>query len=100
MNHRASYFIEKFNLTPHPEGGYYSETYRSEEIIKGSFLPEQYKGDRHFSTAIYFLLEGRYFSSFHRIQSDKVWHFYYGDPLNIYVIQPDGQLDVIRLGNE
>lgn len=100
MSHRASYFIEKFNLTPHPEGGYYSETYRSDEVIKGSSLPEQYSGDRHFSTAIYFLLEGRYFSSFHRIQSDEIWHFYYGDPLNIYVIQPEGQLDVIRLGNE
>lgn len=100
MNYRASYFIEKLNLSLHPEGGYYSETYRSEEKIKEGCLPEHFKGARHFSTAIYFLLEGRYFSSFHRIRSDEVWHFYYGDPLNIYVIQQDGHLDVIRLGND
>ncbi len=100
MIHRASYFVEKLNLLPHPEGGYYSETYRSEEKISTESLPGKFKGDRSFSTAIYFLLEGRYFSSFHRIRSDEVWHFYYGDPLNIYVIHPDGQLNVIRLGND
>ena len=92
--------IQQYNLQPHPEGGWYKETYKSDEYISGSTLPERFGGSRVFSTAIYFLLEQGNFSAFHRIKSDECWHFYAGDPLVIYVMQLNGRLDIIHLGND
>ena len=97
----ASYWIEKYNLLPHPEGGYYAETYRSAENIKADALPDRFTGDRTFSTGIYFLLEKTNFSAFHRIKSDEMWHFYAGDALDIFVIYPEtGNLEIIKLGSD
>ena len=92
--------IQQFNLQPHPEGGWYKETYKSDEYISGSTLPKRFGGSRVFSTAIYFLLEQGNFSAFHRIKSDECWHFYAGDPLVVYVMQLNGRLDIIHLGND
>jgi predicted cupin superfamily sugar epimerase len=92
--------IAQFELIPHPEGGYYKETYRSAEIITEDALPARFPGDRSFSTAIYFLLEKGDFSAFHRIKSDECWHFYAGNALNIYVLHLDGNLEIIHLGND
>jgi uncharacterized protein len=92
--------IQQYNLQPHPEGGWYKETYKSTEYISGNALPERFDGSRAFSTAIYFLLEQGNFSAFHRIKSDECWHFYAGDPLLIYVIQANGTLDITHLGND
>ncbi|MBK5269446.1 MAG: cupin domain-containing protein [Bacteroidia bacterium] len=92
--------ILQFHLQPHPEGGWYKETYKSNEAIAAGALPKRFEGDRVFSTAIYFLLEQGDFSAFHRIKSDECWHFYSGDPLLIYVIKEGGQLDIITLGND
>jgi len=96
----ASYWIEKYNLLPHPEGGHYIETYRSAESVAGSALPARFEnGSRAFSTGIYFLLEQNQFSAFHRIKSDEMWHFYAGEALDIFVIYPEtSQLEVIKLG--
>lgn len=96
----ASQLITQNNLKPHPEGGYYSESYRSGEIISANALPGRYKGDRCFSTAIYFLLEGEQFSGFHRIQSDELWHFYTGIGLHIYLLHDDGRGEILKLGND
>lgn len=96
----ASYWIEKYNLLPHPEGGYYAETYRASETFAQTALPARFSGDRAFSTGIYFLLESHNFSAFHRIQADEMWHFYAGEALEVFVIDPKtGELNVIRLGN-
>jgi hypothetical protein len=95
----AAYWIKKLQMLPHPEGGYYAETYRSSETIKADSLPKRYNGDRTFSTAIYFLVEGGQFSALHRIASDELWHFYTGSSLLVYVIDPQGHLQMIRLGN-
>lgn len=95
----APELVSFYELQPHPEGGYYKESYRSGEHIAGNCLPERFEGNRNFSTAIYFLIDGRSFSAFHRIKSDEMWHFYSGIALNIYVIDIDGKLEVIRLGN-
>ena len=92
--------IETFNLQPHPEGGYYTRTYCSDEQIAAVHLPERFTGDRFISTAIYFLLEGKDFSAFHRIKSDELWHFYAGSGLHIYVIHPDGAGEVLKLGSD
>ncbi|WP_439584422.1 cupin domain-containing protein [Dyadobacter bucti] len=95
----ASYWIEKYNLKPHPEGGYYAETYRSRETIAEHALPSRFGGSRSYSTGIYFLLEKHDFSAFHRIASDEMWHFYAGEALDIFVIDPEtGKLEIIGLG--
>lgn len=91
--------IKQFNLQPHPEGGWYKETYKSKEEIAANALPQRFSGSRAFSTAIYFLLEKGNFSAFHRIKSDECWHFYTGEPLEVYIIGPEGQLAVVSLGN-
>ena len=90
--------VSTFKMLPHPEGGWYAEMYRSVELIPSSSLPPRFNGDRVFSTAIYFLLPANNFSAFHRIQSDECWHFYDGEPLNIYVIDTTGKLEIIKLG--
>ena len=96
----AQQLVKQYGLQPHPEGGWYKETYRSNEYIPANALPSRFRGDRAFSTAIYFLLEHNDFSAFHRIKSDECWHFYAGDPLLIYVIRDDGELDIIQLGSD
>lgn len=95
----AAYYIQHLAMQPHPEGGYFVETYRSAETVAQSALPGRFQGDRPFGTAIYFLLEKQQRSALHRIQSDEVWHFYAGGPLDVFVITPMGDLSVIRLGN-
>jgi predicted cupin superfamily sugar epimerase len=92
--------IKQYNLQPHPEGGWYKQSYKSTEYISAAALPERFGGDRPFSTAIYFLLEKNNFSAFHRIKSDECWHFYNGDPLEIFVIQHTGKLVTVTLGND
>lgn len=90
--------IERYDLLPHPEGGWYKENYRSADILPAQSLPLRFKGDRHASTAIYFLLEQGNFSAFHRIQSDECWHFYAGGRLDIYVLHTNKSLEIIHLG--
>lgn len=92
--------IEQFGLLPHPEGGYYKETYRSPEPISKQALPDRFAGERYYSSAIYFLLEKGNFSAFHRIQSDECWHFYTGDTLWVHMIAPEGALTTIQLGHQ
>jgi len=96
--HDAQYWIDALKLEPHPEGGYFRETYRSPLAISQSALPASFAGDRSVSTAIYFLLRGEDFSAFHRIASDEMWHFYAGDPLSVHAIDSDGQSIEIKLG--
>jgi predicted cupin superfamily sugar epimerase len=71
--------IKKYNLTPHPEGGYYKEVYRSEQNV----ISKQVKEDRSAVTHIYFLLKEGQFSRFHKVLHDEIWNFYEGSPLNI-----------------
>ncbi|RDI96370.1 cupin domain-containing protein [Meiothermus sp. QL-1] len=96
----ARFWIEQLGLLPHPEGGYYREIYRSAESVEAEHLPSRYGGDRAFSTAIYYLLEHPDFSAFHRLKSDEIWHFYDGSPLILWLIDPAGALQVLRLGRD
>ena len=65
MNPKTKQYINKLRLKKHPEGGYYREVYRAGEIISCEHLPKRFKSSRNFSTSIYFLLEGKQFSTFH-----------------------------------
>ena len=98
MPKSARYWIDRLKLIPHPEGGHYRETYRSELSIPRDALPTQFAGPRPVSTAIYFLLESNNFSAFHRLRSDELWHFYAGSPITVHVIEPDGSYSEIQLG--
>ena len=86
----AEYWIDHLNLQPHPEGGFYKETYRAREEISVGGLPSRFRGPRSISTAIYFLLRAQDRSLFHRIKSDELWHFHAGDTLNIYLLSHVG----------
>ncbi|SKB29595.1 cupin domain-containing protein [Daejeonella lutea] len=90
----ANEIIRNLNLLPHPEGGYYKETYRSAETHRKPGGDE-----RNISTAIYFLLENGDKSHFHRIKSDEMWFFHQGEPLEIVSIQ-NGGLVSVTLGND
>jgi predicted cupin superfamily sugar epimerase len=96
----AAYWIEKLQLDPHPEGGYFRQTYRSEMVIAREALPSEFSGARAVSTAIYFLLDGKNFSAFHRLRSDEIWHFYAGEPLIVHVIDAGGKYSRILLGSK
>lgn len=97
---KANETIKLLNLKPHPEGGYYRETYRADESIPPDALPERYSGRRNFSTAIYYLLTPETFSSIHRLKSDEIFHFYLGDPVLVLLLFPDGTSKRIPLGND
>lgn len=83
MNEQAEYWIEKLNLRQHPEGGFFTEVYRSKRYVH---LPE-FDGPRSVCTAIYYLLIGDQYSFFHRIKSDEIWHFYAGSSLILHIIE-------------
>lgn len=79
-------WIDKLQLQPHPEGGYFKQVYGNDET-----------GEKSIST-IYYLLEDEQFSSFHRLHGMvEIWYFHAGAPLNIYVIDTEGGLMVHRL---
>lgn len=100
MRKDAVYWIQKLSLQPHPEGGYYRQTYSADLVLAKESLPHEFSGPRPASTAIYFLLDGQNFSAFHRLRSDELWHFYVGSPLVVHVIEADGRHSKIQLGND
>jgi len=91
----ADQIIRRLGLSPHPEGGYYAETFRSTERVT---LPDG--RIRAAGTAIYFLLPEGSFSAFHRVAADEVWHHYGGLPLELVTISPDGGLLRTLLGRD
>jgi predicted cupin superfamily sugar epimerase len=95
----AERVIEILGLQPlSPEGGYYKETYRSDETVAGEALPSRYGGDRVLGAAIYFLVTPHVFSAVHRLSTDEVYHFYLGDPADLVELHPDGSSKIVRLG--
>jgi uncharacterized protein len=89
----ADEIVKRLDLKPHPEGGFYRETYRSPQYIPGSDPPRAY------STAIYYLLVPGAVSKLHRIVSDEVFHFYLGDPVIWILLKPGGSFEKIVLGS-
>ncbi|MDQ3932082.1 MAG: cupin domain-containing protein [Actinomycetota bacterium] len=94
MHPEAVRLVESLELAPHPEGGYYRETFRAELLVEG--LPHD--GPRAASTAIYYLLPAGSFSALHRVRSDEIWHHYDGDPVQLHLLDGAGNHHVVRLG--
>ncbi len=95
---KADIYIKELELIPHIEGGFFKEIYRSDDVIKKSGLPDRYTDNRNFGTSIYYLLKNDDISKLHRLQSDEIWHFYDGCPVNIVMISPKGKLIEKSLG--
>ncbi len=76
----AAQIIKLLNLRPHPEGGWYGETFRAAAV----------DDRRPSSTAIYYLLEADQVSAWHRVDADEAWHHYAGAPLVLTLSPPDG----------
>ncbi len=96
----AEQIIKELNLQPLPiEGGFYTQTYRSEDIIRAESLPNRYSGDKSFGTAIYYLLTPDTHSMLHRLPTDEIYHFYLGDPVQMLHLYPDGNVKMPILGN-
>jgi len=85
MQKRIDELIERFNLEAHPEGGYYSEEYRSEITLPNL--------ERQLMTSIYFLLPSGHVSHFHRIKSDELWFFHEGSPLTVHTLDENGHTE-------
>jgi uncharacterized protein len=92
------YWIDNLGLQKHPEGGYFKETYRSDEIIEKSALPSRYSGNRAVSTAIYFMVTTDCPSKFHKVNSDEFWFFHDGGRLKIFILHPDGKHEICLFG--
>jgi predicted cupin superfamily sugar epimerase len=93
--------IDFFGMKPLPvEEGFYVETYRAEEQLTASVLPQKYSDTRSLSTAILYLLTPETFSAMHRLKSDEVFHFYLGDPVTMLLLGPEGTSQIVTLGQD
>lgn len=98
MTADPDFWIAQLGLQPHPEGGYYRETYRATELIPATALPSGYAGPRAASTAIYFLLRSGQVSRLHRLRATELWHFYSGSSLTIHCLHESGEYIPRQLG--
>jgi predicted cupin superfamily sugar epimerase len=82
-------------LQPHPEGGFYRETFRSSLGVK----PDDARAKRSALTSIDFLLVRGQFSAWHRVASDEVWHVLEGGPLRLWLMPPSlAHIEAVDLG--
>jgi predicted cupin superfamily sugar epimerase len=82
--------VRTLDLVPHPEGGYYRETFRDEANA----------GGRAYATHIYYLLRAGEESRWHRIDASEIWHFYLGDPLELFIAEDGAPIRRIMLGSD
>ena len=90
----ADQVIDALGLIPHPEGGFFRETFRAQASVAAPFAAVS----RAASTAIYFLLRSGDFSAFHSVRSDEVWHHYLGATLELHTIDSKGGCERVELG--
>ena len=81
----ADEIVAALDLKPHPEGGWYRETYRGDAPA----------GGRAATTAIYYLLRRGERSHWHRVDASEIWHWYAGDPLELRIGR-----DTVKLGGD
>ncbi|MEH7382701.1 cupin domain-containing protein [Bacillus sp. JJ1533] len=94
MNEKdAQYYITHLGLEPHPEGGYYKQTFASETMID-----TKQENPRKLYTSIYFLLGSKDISHLHRLQSDELWYYHGGSSLTVHIIDESGEYKEMQLG--
>jgi len=92
----ASFWIQQLQLQPHPEGGFFRETYKSEKYL----FKNESTQSKPSATLIYFLLKNNDISAFHKLKSDEVWMYHTGGTINIFIIDTVGQLKIEKFGND
>ncbi len=85
MDLAVKQMIEALELAPHPEGGYFRETWRSSIKLAADSLPATIQGEREAGSLIYFLLPTGSQSRWHRVKTDELWIFHVGDPLELNI---------------
>jgi predicted cupin superfamily sugar epimerase len=96
----AEQIIKFFKMQPlRQEGGFYVETYRCAERIKKAALPGRFSGERNLGSVILYLLTAKTISLLHRLKSDEIFHFYFGHPVTMLQLHPDGKSEIITLGH-
>jgi predicted cupin superfamily sugar epimerase len=88
---RIAELVQVLNMKPHPEGGFYAETYRADSSI------ETKNGKRQLITSIFFLLRSQDVSHFHRIKSDELWFWHEGSSLSVHLLGENGH-KILKLG--
>lgn len=95
--------IEHFNLNPlREEGGLFIRTYAANDEFVPDMLSTQYKESRPMGTAILYLLTNHpnSFSALHRLPTDEIYHFYLGDPIELYELHPDSNTTKTIMGHD
>ncbi len=85
-------WIQYYDLTPHPEGGYFKQVDKSSDVL------DENGKERARYTSIYFLLTDDNPSRFHRLTADGIWYFHVGAPLTVHMISPEGHYETVKLG--
>ena len=96
----AEEWIERLDLKPlEIEGGYFRETFRSDEMLDAGALPVRYGSPRSLYTSIYYLLTPDCISAIHRVGTDEIFHFYAGDPVTMVQLFDTGTGRLVHLHN-
>jgi hypothetical protein len=95
----VNYWQDKLEMSPHPEGGFYRETYRSLHTMTTD------RGVRNLATSIFYLLAGNDQSHFHRLDSDEIWYYQHGQGVVVHqfyqkeysktVLSPDHEMQLL-----
>lgn len=95
------FIIEKFQLQPLPvEGGLFRRHYQAQELIPLHALPAHYTKPKLFGSAICYMHTSQTRSLLHKLKTDEIYHFYNGDPVALVLLSPDGENDVVTLGQD
>ena len=92
-------WVESLNLLPHPEVGFYAESFRSPIEVPAEALPEKFEDARSLVTSIYFLLRSEDISRFHVLGSDELWYYHYGSAVTVHAISPEGEYHQFKVGS-
>jgi predicted cupin superfamily sugar epimerase len=99
MRPSAEEIKHALGLEPHPTCGFVRESYRSEQRIPASALPE-FDGDRALASVLYFLVTPEAHMALHRIAPTQMYHHYLGDPVEVLLLYPDGTGAVEMVGGD
>lgn len=99
LDPEAAMLIKKYKMEKHVEGGYFVSTYKSDQHVKPLNKKNYNHESRSAGSAIYYLLNKNDFSAWHSLKSDETWHYYYGSPIILYIINQAGLLTQQILGN-
>jgi predicted cupin superfamily sugar epimerase len=99
MSADAEHWIRTLSLVPHPEGGWFRETFRSAERLPASALPERFGGPRSLATSILYLLAAGERSRFHRLRADELWWHHAGGAMHLHLLEASGARMLVVSGD-